>query len=247
MSAELEELCGIVAGAASGIGRAVTQLLAAGGATVLAGDINSAALRDEASANVHVCALDVATPESWRDVLAAAQQAGGVDFLVNCAGVSVPNDNIDRCGPDEWRHVMRVNLDGAFLGTKAVVETMRASGHEGSIVNICSVLGIVADGGTLAYGASKGALRGLTKSVALAAAPHRIRCNLILPGYIRTPMTERWLVEADVSLDELAALHPLQRLGEPDEVARLARFLVGPDSAFVTGAELAVDGGYLAV
>jgi 3(or 17)beta-hydroxysteroid dehydrogenase len=117
----------------------------------------------------------------------------------------------------------------------------------GSIVNISSVLGIVADGETVSYGASKAAVRGLTMSASLALAPHGIRCNSVHPGYIRTPMTERWLAELPGGEEALTALHPIGRLGDPLDVARLIVFLLSDDSSYVTGSELPVDGGYLAV
>jgi 3alpha(or 20beta)-hydroxysteroid dehydrogenase len=248
MSARLEGTCGIVSGAASGIGRAVAQLFAAEGAHVIAADLDLAALqRLERRATLEVAALDVTDPDSWQTVVARAVNRAGPDFLVNCAGVSIAEDTIDGCAPSDWRRVIAVNLDGTFLGNKVVAEAMRDGGRGGSIINISSVLGAVADGGTLAYGASKSAVRGLTRSVALAGAPLGIRCNAIMPGYIHTPMTNRWFEEAGITPDELAALHPLNRLGQPEEVAHLALFLASGDASFVTGVDLAVDGGYLAV
>jgi NAD(P)-dependent dehydrogenase (short-subunit alcohol dehydrogenase family) len=246
----LDGRCVIVSGAGSGIGRATAAHLAAAGAYVIAGDIDAesaaAAVPTGAGEGRH---LDVTDEASWAAIVSAACRAGeALHALVNCAGVDAPADNIDDCTPADWDRVMRVNLDGTFLGTKAAVQAMRGLGTPGSIVNISSVLAIVADGETLAYAASKGAVRGLTRSVALAVAGDGIRCNSIHPGYIRTPMTERWLAGGGTTAErELIGLHPLGRLGEPADIAELALYLIGDDARYVTGAELAVDGGYLAV
>jgi 3(or 17)beta-hydroxysteroid dehydrogenase len=247
----LEGRCIIVSGGASGIGRAIAERLAAAGAYVVVGDLDAAAAAGAIAAGAgEAHRLDVTDPASWTAIVAAANRAHGpLHGLVNCAGVDAPSDNIDDCTPAEWDRVMRVNLDGTFLGTKAVLEALRDAGTGGAIVNISSVLAVVADGETLAYAASKGAVRGLTRSAALAVAREGIRCNSIHPGYIRTPMTERWLagLGGTSAERELIALHPLGRLGEPADVAELALHLLGEDARYVTGAELAVDGGYLAV
>jgi NAD(P)-dependent dehydrogenase (short-subunit alcohol dehydrogenase family) len=241
----------IVSGAGSGIGRATAEVLAAQGAHVLCGDIATDAVEEVARAIGGAAhRLDVTDPASWAAIVtAAAEASGGLHALVNCAGVEAESDTIDGCTPEEWERVMRVNLDGTFLGTKAAAEAMRGHGSGGAIVNISSVLAIVADGETLAYGAGKAAVRGLTRSTALAVAADGIRCNSIHPGYIRTPMTERWLAGLDGAEAEaqLIAMHPLGRLGEPRDIAELALYLVSDDAAYVTGAELAIDGGYLAV
>lgn len=235
----------LVTGAGSGIGRATAEHLAVEGAEALAADLDlTGAQATAAETGGGAFRLDVADRASWRAVLA---ETGPLDGLANCAGVDVPGDNIEDCSPQAWRRAMAVNLDGAFLATQAVARKMIADGRPGSIVNISSVLGIVADGETVSYGASKAAVRGLTASAALALAEHGIRCNAVHPGYIRTPMTERWLADLPGGEEALTALHPIGRLGEPADIARLVAFLLGDDSSYVTGSELAVDGGYLAV
>ncbi|MGD9734384.1 MAG: SDR family NAD(P)-dependent oxidoreductase [Solirubrobacterales bacterium] len=243
--ARLDGLRVLVTGAGSGIGRATAEHLAAEGAVPLAADVDLAgAEATAASCGGGALRLDVTDPDSWGAALA---EAGPLDGLANCAGVDVPGDNIEDCTPDAWRRAMAVNLDGAFLATQRVARKMIEDGRSGSIVNVSSVLGIVADGETVAYGASKAAVRGLTASAALALAEHGIRCNTVHPGYIRTPMTERWLAELPGGEQALTALHPIGRLGEPADIARLIAFLISEDSSYVTGSELAVDGGYLAV
>jgi NAD(P)-dependent dehydrogenase (short-subunit alcohol dehydrogenase family) len=237
----------IVTGAGSGIGRATAEVLAANGARVLGADIDAGAVALTARATGgEAYGLDVADPDSWAALMGAA---GPVHGLVNCAGVEAPADTIEDCTPADWERVMRINLDGTFLGTQAALRAMRAGGAGGSVVNISSVLAIVADGETLAYASSKAAVRGLTRSAALAVAADGIRCNTIHPGYIRTPMTERWLAGLDGADAEarLVALHPLGRLGEPREIGELALYLLSDDAAYVTGAELTIDGGYTAV
>ncbi|HEV7562950.1 MAG TPA: SDR family oxidoreductase, partial [Solirubrobacterales bacterium] len=208
-------------------------------------DLGAAEASAAALAGAEACRLDVADPDSWRGAVAGS---GPLHGLVNCAGIDVPGDNVEQCSVEDWQRVMGVNLDGTFLGTKAVAERMRADGGGGSIVNISSVLGNVADGETISYGASKAAVRGLTKSAALALAKDGIRCNTVHPGYIRTPMTERWLESLGAEGERaLVALHPIGRLGDPLDIARVVLYLLGEDSAYVTGSEFAVDGGYLAV
>jgi NAD(P)-dependent dehydrogenase (short-subunit alcohol dehydrogenase family) len=240
----------LVTGAGSGIGRAVAARAAREGAAIFAADIDASAAQDAAATTAgHGLTLDVTDPEAWKDASRrVSESAGGLDGLVNCAGVDATDDNIVDCSTETWRRTLAVNLDGTFLGTRTGIGLIGDRG--GSIVNISSVLGIVADGETLAYSSSKGAVRGLTKAVALEVAARGIRCNTIHPGYVRTPMTRRWLdrlEEQGGSSEELERLHPLGNLGEPADVASLATYLLSDEAAFVTGAELAVDGGYLAV
>jgi len=229
----------------------MTECFSRQGATVYAADLALASVEETAAmTGARPVKLDVTQSASWDDVAEQIGDAeGGLDALVNCAGVDGTKDNIAECSDEEWQRVMAVNLDGTFLGMKTAVPLMRARGS-GAIVNLSSVLAVVADGEALSYTTSKGAVRGLTKSVALELAPHGIRCNSIHPGYIRTPMTERWLDDLGAKgqgQNELESLHPIGRLGDPNEVANVALYLISDEASFVTGAEFAVDGGYLAV
>ncbi|MBS1881460.1 MAG: SDR family NAD(P)-dependent oxidoreductase, partial [Actinobacteria bacterium] len=181
----------LVTGAGSGIGRATARLLAEDGALVLCADI----ARETADAiGGEAYLLDVTDPDSWARIFDAVET---IDGLVNCAGIEAPDDTVEQCTAQDWERVMQVNLDGVFLGTQAAIKSMLDNGTPGSIVNISSVLAIVGDGETLAYGASKAAVVGLTRSAALAVAANGIRCNTVHPAYIRTPMTERWLERPD--------------------------------------------------
>jgi len=155
-------------------------------------------------------------------------------------------DQLDSAG---WRRIMDINLDGVFLGCQAVIRSLRRQGQGASIVNIASVLGIVADGNTLAYSTSKGAVRHLTKSAALYVAREGlgVRLNSVHPGYVATAMTERWVAAEDTAAKTLAQSHPLGRIAEPAEIASVVAFLLSSEASFITGAEYVVDGGYTAV
>jgi len=240
----------IVTGAASGIGRACAQRLAAEGARVVAAD------RDEAGGEQtamllgppHLfAALDVTDEAGWARVVDDTVRAfGRLDILVNGAGVGVVAD-LEHTTLAQWRFVNAVNSDGVFLGCREAFRAMRAAGG-GSIVNISSVAGLVGDGDLAAYCASKGAVRLLTKSVALSGARRgaNIRCNSVHPGFIATPMVDALAAgypDPAAARERLANANPVRRIGEPDDVAHLVLYLASDESKFVTGAELVVDGG----
>jgi 3(or 17)beta-hydroxysteroid dehydrogenase len=243
----------IVTGAASGIGRACARRLAGEGATVVLTDRDVAG--GEAAAGAlgapHAfCALDVTDPAAWASVVDEAVRAfGRLDVLVNAAGVGVMND-VEHTTLEQWRLVHAVNAEGTFLGCQAALRAMKAAGG-GSIVNISSVAGIVADPDMAAYCASKGAVRLLTKSVALhaARAGYGVRCNSVHPAFIDTPMVDGLLAAASergLTRAKLERAVPLGRIGEVDDVAHLVVYLASDESRFVTGAELVVDGGLTA-
>jgi 3(or 17)beta-hydroxysteroid dehydrogenase len=243
----------IVTGAASGIGRACARRLAREGATVVLTDRNTAdgeAAAAELGAPHVFRALDVTDEAAWpRVVDDTVRTFGRLDILVNSAGVGVMND-IERTTLDEWRFVHAVNSEGVFLGCRAAIGAMKTTGG-GSIINVSSVAGIVADPDMAAYCASKGAVRLLTKSVALhaARAGYAIRCNSVHPAFIATPMVDAMVAAAPerrLSHDKLARAIPLGRIGEPDDVAHLVIYLASDESRFITGAELVVDGGLTA-
>jgi 3(or 17)beta-hydroxysteroid dehydrogenase len=243
----------IVTGGSSGIGQACAERFAQEGANVVVADIR--APRKQASGDgcelTHF-QLDVTDEAAWCELMSFVNSRWGrLDVLINAAGISIDGDTVEACTPEAWRRTLEVNLDGTFLGCKHAVRTMKLLGG-GAIINIASVLGIVADGEAVAYTASKGGVRMLTKSTALycANSGYDIRCNAICPGYIDTPMLRAHLAARPAPESEearLAAAHPIGRLGRAPEIASVALYLVSADASLVTGAEFLVDGGYTAI
>lgn len=249
----VDDKVALITGGASGIGFAVAQLLLEEGAKVVVTDW------DEARGHAAVAALprgapfrvlDVAREDHWIAVTdSIIGEFGRIDILVNCAGVAVLAD-VEATTLEQWRALMAVNLDGTFLGCKHFVRVMKERGG-GSIVNMSSVVGLVGNGNLAAYSASKGAVRLLTKSVALHCArkSYNIRCNSVHPSFVDTPMLRAMIAAGrDPAKMEAncASAAPLGRLAQPIEVARVILFLASAESAFITGAELAVDGGLTA-
>ena len=249
----VQDKVAIVTGAASGLGRGCAQRLAAEGARVVLAD-RDVALGEAAAAELgapHVFrALDVVDEAAWIALVdETVARFGKVDILVNAAGIAVWGD-IETVTLKQWRLQHAVNADGTFLGCQNAVRVMKASGG-GSIINLSSVAGLVADPNTPAYCSSKGAVRLLTKSVALHAARrgYNIRCNSVHPSFIDTPMVQALITRSEDPakmkqlLDHAA---PLRRMGEVDDVAYLVLYLASDESKFVTGAEMVVDGGLTA-
>lgn len=244
----------IVTGAAMGIGRASAELLASEGAAVAITDRAAAAGKELNDTLLHAgCRSiflehDVSREDHWERVIADVLKAfGRIDILVNNAGVGWFGD-VEHTSLDDWHGLLRVNLDGVFLGIKHAIPSMRAAGG-GSIINISSIEGLVGDPRLAAYNASKGAVRLLTKSAALYCARERIRVNSIHPGYIMTPMVERALASSDdpaAMRQAIEALHPVGHMGQPVDVAYAVLYLASDESTFVTGSELVIDGGYTA-
>lgn len=248
----------LVTGAASGIGAATARLLAREGASVMLADLDAARgsqLAADIGADAAFMALDVTDEAAWRAAVdGTVRRFGGLHGLVNAAGVGRAA-NVEDCSLEEWRLVNRVNSTGTFLGCREAVRAMKregdTTGRAGSIVNISSVLGLRGLGEAAAYSASKGAVRLLTKHVALHCARMRlgVRCNSVHPGYIDTPMIRRRL---DATIDGIGGRewleerHPIGRLGTAEEIAALILFLVSDESSFCTGAEFVADGGLTA-
>ena len=252
----LDGFVALITGAASPRcqGAAEARLFAAEGAQVVLTDVVDDEGERTAAAIGTVAIyrhLDVTSDESWQSVVEEVCAAHGrLDVLVNNAGIAYVG-NIEDADMQQWRHTMAVNADGVFLGCKHGVALMKKGGR-GSIINLSSIDGIIGEADLAAYCASKGAVRTLTKSVAVHCAERKygIRCNSIHPGYIWTPQTENYLRDLG-KLDEEQAKalsrHPIGFLGEPDDIAYMVLYLASDESKFVTGSEMVVDGGYLMV
>jgi len=249
----LENKVVLLSGGASGIGAETARLVVREGGKAVLADRDEAkgrALADELGADALFVALDVTDEASWSQAVEATVGAfGGLHGLLNAAGVGVRN-SIEDCSLAEFRRVNDVNSLGTFLGCKAAIPAMKGSGG-GSIVNISSVLGLRGASYAMAYCASKGAVRLLTKHVALHCAQQKynIRCNSVHPGYIDTPMIAPRLDQTVGNMTGrqwLEELHPLGRLGRADEVAAMILFLLSDESTFSTGSEFVCDGGLTA-
>ena len=243
----------IVTGAARGIGAAISRAFAAEGAAVVVTDRDGPGARTLAEElGCDWQELDVAREEHW---LALAARFPQTDVLVNNAGVTgfetgTAAHDPEHASLDDWRAVHAVNLDGTFLGCRYAIGAMRERGR-GSIINISSRSGMVGIPAAAAYASSKAAIRNHTKTVALYCAQQGldIRCNSIHPAAILTPMWEPMLGDGPDRAARIAALvreTPMRRFGEPSEVAAIAVLLASDEAAYVTGAEMTIDGGLLA-
>ena len=245
----------IVTGAGSGMGQAIAELFAAEGSKVIVVDLDEAAGRgvaDRIGNAARFLSHDVADEDAWPAVVdAAKREFGGLHVLVNNAGSALEGTPEDT-SLETWRRVNGVNVEGVFLACRAAIPAMRVSGG-GSIVNIASRAAIGAAPPYLAaYGASKGAVRQYTKTIAVYCARngYGIRCNSINPGAIDTPLLRASFDQGDDPAAREAMIVgriPIGRMGMPDDIARAALFLASDEAAYVTGAELNVDGGVTAV
>ncbi len=235
----LEGRVALVTGGAQGIGRAVVELFAAEGAMVYAGDVKAGA----DGKNIHNLALDVANQKDWDAAVARIlKEQGKIDILVNNAGIVKNYGPVHETDAESWNRVLAVNLTGSFIGMQAVLPAMRKAG-KGSIVNFSSIWGNVGVPGAAAYNAAKGGVRNMTKNAAVTYAKENIRVNSVHPGLIRTPLV---MAQPDDMNAGIIAQTPMGRMGTPLEIAQGCLFLASDDSSFMTGAELVIDGGYLA-
>ena len=246
----LEGRVAIVTGAASGIGKETAKRLADEGAAVLitdiqvdAGEATVAELRAQ-GARAAFARHDVTSETDWQTVVAkAVAEFGSLDILVNNAGMGDIKP-IEETTVEDWQRTIDIDQLGVFLGMKVAAEALKNSGH-GSVINVSSIFGTSGGFGVSpAYHAAKGAVRTLTKNVALHWAAEGVRVNSIHPGFIATPILEQ--SRNTPIWDGMIDLTPMSRLGTPEEIAAGVAFLASDDASFVTGLELYVDGGYLA-
>lgn len=232
-----------VTGGASGLGEAIARAYASEGASVIIADIDTTggeALASEIGARF--VPLDVTKEASWAQAVAPFER---IDVLVNNAGITTLG-SIEEITLDQFRHELDIDVLGVFMGTQAVLPRMKANG--GSIINMSSLSGVKASSNLVAYNAAKAAVTLMTKSCALhfAEKGYGIRCNSIHPGAIHTPIIDKVLAQSDnpqALYQSFVEVHPVKRLGKPDEIAAMAVFLASDASAFATGAEFRVDGG----
>ncbi len=259
----------LITGAGSGIGEGIALAMAAQGATVITTDVQQEAaffcaerINKQGDKALALC-LDVTVEEHWNTALDFVNvHTDGLDILVNNAGVELVKPLAD-IRLAEWRNIMAINVDGVFLGCQTLLPVLKkkaqANTAGASIINLSSVAGLVGFPNQLAYNTSKGAVRHLSKSLAIEFADHdlNIRVNSIHPGCIRTPMLEhamqRWVEENTFDTQDpdsveavVASLHPLNRIGSIEDIAHGAVYLGSDESGFVTGSELVIDGGWVA-
>ena len=249
MSQSLEGKVTIVTGAASGIGRAAARLFHAAGAILTLVDRDEAGLRETADSiggDVLLRTADISDAAAVQAAVAATlERRGRLDCAFNNAGVDSFEWAVADLPDEEWRRVIEIDLTGVFFCMKHEIVAMRANGG-GAIVNTSSGLGLVAVANQSAYIAAKHGVLGLTKAAALEYVKEGIRVNAVCPGIIRTPMAQRGIAGNPAVEEALAKIQPIGRLGEPEEVANAALFLLSDAASFITGESLAVDGGYLA-
>jgi len=230
----------LVTGAASGIGRAVVELFAKEGATVVASDI--AAPRADYPAGVQSLRLDVTSEAEWAQAVEAViARHGRLDVLVNNAGI-IAYEPLHELGLEAWHRMIAVDQTGVFLGMREAVRAMRER-KAGSIINISSIWGSAAVAGAHSYHAAKGAVRNMSKNAALTYVADGIRVNSVHPGFIHTPLTDSQATDLNQAVIEAT---PMKRGGTAMEIAYGCLYLASDESSFVTGTELVIDGGYLA-
>ena len=253
----LESKVALITGGGSGIGRACAEMFAREGAKVAVSDISleraQATTQFVTSHGGEAIAIsgDVSVGDDAQNIVSATvEKFGKLDVLVNSAGVSARNAMPKGSSPEEvWDKVMDVNLKGTYMVSWHAVPEMAKSGG-GSIINLSSIMGLVGypvgmGGGFNPYNPSKGGVLQFTRNLAIDSASKNVRVNCICPGYVETNLTSALTKDAE-ALSRLETLHPIGRLGQPEEIAYAALYLASDESGFVTGTPLVVDGGYTA-
>ena len=244
----------IVTGAGQGVGEATAQRFAEEGAAVACVDINretvqqTAAAIEQAGGRSLAITADVSTEEGNASMVAEAAQAfGGLDILHANAAIQVMG-SLEKTSPDDWDRLFATNLHGVARGIRHAVPHMRQRGG-GSVVITASLLGMVGDPDLPAYGAMKGGLRSMCRSLATAFGPENIRVNTICPGDIDTPLLKEFFdfqPDPEAARREITALYPLRRFATPRDIANVALFLASDDASYLTGTDIVVDGGLYA-
>jgi len=248
---DLKDKVALVTGAGSGIGKAVALIYAYEGAKVIVSDIvpqkgqiTVDEIRSKGGQAIFIKA-DTSSPEENKSLVEQAlEQYGALHIACNNAGIGGPAAPTGEYPIDGWQKVIGVNLSGVFYGMRYQIPAMLKSGG-GCIVNMASILAQVGFKNAVAYVAAKHGIIGLTQNAAIEYATQNIRINAVGPAFIKTPLIESAMDEA--SIQGLASLHPIGRIGEPEEVAELVLWLSSGKSSFVTGSYYPIDGGYLAV
>ncbi|WP_301109024.1 SDR family NAD(P)-dependent oxidoreductase [Sporosarcina sp.] len=241
----LQDKVAFITGGASGMGEKMVKQFVAQGAKVIAADINEAALEEKwgGQDNIFTIKLNVTEDDQWKEAMKkAVDHFGKLDILINNAGISTEK-TIEQITIEDWRKLSDINGFGAFLGMKHAAGYM-AEAKSGSIVNISSYTALIGMG-LNPYTASKGSVRAISKAAAAEYGKNGIRVNAIFPGVIETPMTQA-LEESKDILGMIIKMTPLERLGQPEDVSNAVLFLASDEAAYITGAELVIDGGYSA-
>lgn len=245
MTATLDGRVALVAGGCGGAGRAVCKRFLAEGAHVYAADLTPAGSLDEDSTIGTFLRLDVSSEVEVQAAMAAIEASHGrLDILVNAAGIELEL-TIEETSLDDWNRIMAINVTGTFLTCKHALPLMRRSAHA-SIINFGSYDGYIADPNLAAYCATKGAVHALTRAMACDHGPDGIRVNAICPGYVDTPMLERFYppgVDPAAARAEAEAVHPLRTIGTPTDVANLVTWLASDEARYATGQLWVLDGG----
>lgn len=236
----------VITGGASGIGKATAELFAKEGAKVVIGDLaTSAGAKVAEKMGAVFFPTDVSKSEDVDALVkTATDKYGRLDVMFNNAGIGIGSPLLGTTAEDYYRTI-RIDLDGVYWGLQAAGKVMVAAGR-GAIVNTASVAGLIGSTGLSAYNAAKHGVVGLTRNAALEFAPFGVRVNCICPGVIETPLVMDNFAVVEGARKMLDAMHPLGRMGQPQEVAKAVLFLASDDASFVTGHALAVDGGMMA-
>ncbi len=243
----LADKVAIVTGGAKGMGEATVRLFVEHGAKVVIGDIAEAegeALAQELGEAAHFCRMDVTSEEDWATAVAAAEQLGPLNVLVNNAAILHMASILDTT-PEDYMRVVKINQLSAFIGIRSVINPMKEAGG-GSIINVSSIDGLHSAAGLSAYSSTKWALRGMTRNAAIELGQYGIRCNTVHPGGIFTDMGGKGLISEEDLNSSIYKDFPIPRVGQPEEVANVTLFLATDEASYSTGSEFVADGGWFA-